>query len=148
MWVCEKCGAIKADQYEKCLVCSLSSDVADSRQRLQDAAAPNAFLPIIEGDVPSPQVGMPRRFGIGTLMTITVFFALLFGILKMLCVTPIVFIAIVAFIVVVAVCQALLYGGKNPRRASFIAGVVMYWVATLATVAIGGFFHSGASQTS
>ena len=142
MWVCEKCGAIKAERYDKCLVCSLSGDVVGSRPRSSDAANGYKFPPIIEGDLPAPQVGLPRRYSIGTLMILTVFFALLFGILKMCGVSPIVFIAVTIFVVVVAACQALLYGGKNPRRASFVAGVAMYAAAAIITAVVQGV-HRG-----
>jgi hypothetical protein len=141
MWVCEKCGAMKGNEYDKCLVCSLSSDVPDFLRRSPDAASPHKFLPIIDYDAPSPQVGMPRRFGIATLMITTVFFAFLFGILKMCGVPPIGFIAVIVFVLGVASCQALLYGGKNPRKASFVAGVVMYCLVALVMAAIEGFFQ-------
>ena len=130
MWVCEKCGAIKANQYDKCMVCSLAGD----DQPLSPRPPPREIrykTPPFFDDSPSPQVGMPRRYSIGTLMILTVFFALIFGILKMCGVSPIVFIAVTVFIVGVAACQALLYGGKNPRKASFVGGAVMFVSAVL-----------------
>jgi hypothetical protein len=141
MWVCEKCGAIKGGQYDKCMVCSLAGEIPEPPRRLPGPPVPYRFLPIIEDNVPLPQVGMPRRFSIGTLMILTVFFALLFGILKMCSVPPVVFIAITLFIAGVAVCQAVLYGGKNPRKASFVGGIAMYGLLTLVAALVEGYRH-------
>ena len=72
-----------------------------------------------------PQVGMPRRFSIGTAMILTAVFALLFGLLKTLDVPPVVFFVVSAFVAAIAVCQAVLFKGKNPRKASIVVGFVM-----------------------
>jgi hypothetical protein len=138
MWVCEQCGAIKPNQYEKCRICSLSSNAAELPRKLPDAADSYTFLPDIVDPPSKPQVGMPRRFSIGTLMILTVFFALLFGVLTMCSVSPTVFIAITLFVLGITACQALLYGGKNPRKASFVGGAVMYGLAVLGMAVVQG----------
>ena len=138
MWICEKCGAIKGDQYEKCLVCSLAGDAPPNAP---GATKPYKSPPIVDPDLPEPHVGMPRRFSIGTLMIITFFFALVFGFLKMCGVPPVVFIVVVAFILIVTACQALLYGGKNPRKASYVAGFVMYGLAVPIVATLQGEFR-------
>lgn len=136
MWVCEKCGTMKIYQYDRCIVCSLSGEEAQDSRR---AEIPHHFLPTVEYDVPSPQVGMPRRFSIGTMMIITFFFALLFGVLKMLGVPPMAFVAITLFVAGVAACQAILYGGKNPRKASIVGGIVIFGVLFLLAALVAGY---------
>ncbi len=71
---------------------------------------------------------MPRRFGIATIMILTAVFAVLFGVLRMLDATPAVFVGITIFVAGVAACQALLFGGKNPRAASIIGGAVIFYL--------------------
>jgi hypothetical protein len=75
--------------------------------------------------LPQNPVGMPRRFGIGTMMILTAAFALLFGVLKTFGADPAVFAAISIFIAGVAACQAVLFKGKNPRLASFVGGILV-----------------------
>jgi hypothetical protein len=136
MWVCDKCGAIKLDAGEKCRVCSLGGNTSASAKASRDAI-PIVEMPPYPEETPGPQAGMPRRFGIGTIMVITTFFALVFGLLKVLQVPPLVFVLVSGFILTVAACQALLFGGKNPRKASFIAGMAMYALAAAFTAFAG-----------
>jgi hypothetical protein len=111
-----------------------------------------------------PQAGVPRRFGIATIMILTAVFGLLCGALRMLDVTSAGFVGISIFVAGIAVCQALLFKGKNPRAASMIGGAVIFYLimvvvcftndfgphdftkemtfsfgGTLLTLAIGGF---------
>ena len=62
------------------------------------------------------QVGVPRRFGIGTLMILVTAFAVLFSLLKVLHAPPTVFAGISIFVAVVAACQVLLFKGKKPTQ--------------------------------
>jgi len=96
-------------------------------------------MPPFFDDFPSPQVGMPRRFSIGTIMILTTLFALLFGVLEMLRVPPMGFAAVSVFVAGVAACQALLYGGKNPRKASYVGGAAMYGLAVVVTALVTGY---------
>ncbi|MEN6452405.1 MAG: hypothetical protein ABFC96_18105 [Thermoguttaceae bacterium] len=72
------------------------------------------------------QVGMPRRFGIGTGMMLTAVFAVLFGILKMLRLPPSGFAAVAGFFAWIGLCQALLFKGRNPRAASVVGGMASF----------------------
>lgn len=77
---------------------------------------------------PQPQVGVPRRFDIGTMMILATVFAVLFGILIMLNVPTSSFVYIAIFIAGVAISQMLLFKGKDPRAASIIAGSVIFYL--------------------
>jgi hypothetical protein len=82
------------------------------------------------------QVGVPRRFSIGTLMILVTAFAVLFSLLKVLHAPPVAFAVISIFVAVVAACQVLLFKGKNPRKASFVAGAVMYGGALIVAILV------------
>jgi uncharacterized protein YhhL (DUF1145 family) len=71
------------------------------------------------------QVGMPRQFSIGTAMILTALFALLLGLLRTIGATPFMFAVASVFVVAIAACQAVLFGGRNPRKASVLAGAAM-----------------------
>ncbi len=75
-----------------------------------------------------PQVGVPCRFDIGTMMILATVFAVLFGILIMLNVPTSSFVYIAIFIAGVAISQMLLFKGKDPRAASIIAGSVIFYL--------------------
>ena len=90
----------------------------------------------------SRPVGVPRRFGVGSLLVVTAAFAILLGAMKSLQVDPIVMGLVAAFIAVVGAGQAVLFGGKAPRKASMVAGmlfplVVGFLVFVYAVVARG-----------
>jgi apolipoprotein N-acyltransferase len=68
--------------------------------------------------------GVPRRFGVGKLLMMTALFSVLFGILQILMMPPIVFFVLIFFSVGVGAAQAILYQGKQPRRASVLAGAI------------------------
>jgi hypothetical protein len=84
-----------------------------------------------------PPVGMPRRFGIATLMILTAVFALLFGVLKMLAMPPEGFACITFFVVAIAVSQAVLFKGKDSRGASIYSGVVVFYLIMLVVYLTG-----------
>ena len=79
------------------------------------------------------QVGVPRRFGVGAAMVIMTMYAVLFAALQR---TPaIIFVAVSAFFTVIGVAQAVLFKGRNPRRASVVAGsVACPVIAIIATI--------------
>jgi hypothetical protein len=84
--------------------------------------------------IQNKQVGVPRRFTIGTLLIITAMYALLFGGMKAMGLHPIWFITVAVFVTGVGAAQALLYGGKNPRKASINAGRLLSAIIYLVNV--------------
>jgi hypothetical protein len=104
-----------------------------------EASAPEEVRSSLRKDELGPQVGLPRRFGIGTAMLLTALFAVVFATMKTLDTPPALFAGIAVFVAGVAACQAILYRGKNPRKASFVGGYLVggaIWVA----VAVCGIF--------
>ena len=138
MWQCSKCGADVANSHDTCWICGTSIDgVARAGlppPRVSPSLAPTLFSVPALKKPPRPQVGLPRRFGIGTMMILTAAFALLFGILKTLKAPPVVFAGISVYVAGVAACQVLLYKGKNPRKASFVGGMILF--ALIGVVAV------------
>jgi hypothetical protein len=86
-------------------------------------------LPPTTYRLPPPQAGVPRRFSVGELMLVVSFFAVLFAVMRSLDFHPAVFAVVGLFFVVVAVGQAVLFGGKDPRRASVRVGAVLAAIA-------------------
>ena len=107
---------------------------------------------------PRKQTGVPRRFGIGAMMVITTMYAVLFAVLQ--CAPPdlfstlamlfsyrrpsaaaaetariVLFATVAMFVTVVGVSQAVLFKGRNPRRASILTGMVLGLLIT-AVVAV------------
>ena len=70
-------------------------------------------------------VGVPPRFGVSTLLAVTAMYAMLFALMKLLGARPVGFVVVATFVTGVGLAQALLFGGKQPRRASFLAGAVL-----------------------
>ena len=77
---------------------------------------------------------VPRRFDLATLFVVTVAFALLFTLMRVLRWPMEVVLVVVALLVVVGLAQALLFKGKRPRLASRIAGTVFCTLATFAVL--------------
>ncbi len=69
---------------------------------------------------------MPRRFGVGVLLILMTFFAVLFALLRSLDYGPEVCAIVGVLFVGVAAGQALLFGGKQPRAASIVVGAVLF----------------------
>jgi hypothetical protein len=82
-----------------------------------------------------PQVGVPRQFGIGTMMVLATMFAVVCAVLKTIGSPPVGFAIVLIFLVWSALCQAVLFKGKNPRRASIIGGMALYPVMSIVAVA-------------
>ncbi|MGA2062098.1 MAG: hypothetical protein ABSG67_16560 [Thermoguttaceae bacterium] len=76
-------------------------------------------------------VGVTRRFSVGTFMIMTAFIAVLFSILTVLNTNPIVFCCIAVFFIGIGVAQMALFGGNEPRKASWIAGFPLGFVCCL-----------------
>ncbi|MHB1036952.1 MAG: hypothetical protein ACYC35_20030 [Pirellulales bacterium] len=88
-------------------------------------------------------MGVPRRFGIATMMIFTAIFAVLFAVLKALNFSPAGFAGVSIFIGGVAACQSLLFRGKAPRAASIVGGSILLCViVTVARFADGLSFDS------
>jgi CDP-diglyceride synthetase len=68
---------------------------------------------------------VPRRYDLATLLAVTVSFALLFWVLRILGASPVVFAVVVTFVALVGLAQALLFAGRAPRRASLVTGMVV-----------------------
>ena len=82
--------------------------------------------------------GVPRRFGIGTIMIITAAFGVLLSLLQALGAPPWVVWFVVIFVSLIGVGQMLLFGARRPRRASIITGAVCLPLMTLATLSLAG----------
>ena len=65
---------------------------------------------------------VPRRYDLAMLLTVTVSFALLFSLLRMLGAPPTLMVAAATFIALVGLAQAALFGGRSPRQASIVVG--------------------------
>jgi MFS family permease len=71
------------------------------------------------------QFGVPRRFGIGTILIVMGAASVLLAFL-VACGVPAPFVFhLVGFLALIAFAQAILYRGKNPRRASIVAGAIV-----------------------
>ena len=70
-------------------------------------------------------VGVPRRFGAGTLLIVVAVYGALFRLLTFLGADSLLFGIIVLFTTSVAAGQAILFGGRKPRDASFLAGSLL-----------------------
>ena len=67
---------------------------------------------------------VPRRYDLAMLLTVTVSFALLFALLRMTGAPPTLMVAAATFIALVGLAQAALFGGRSPRRASIVVGIL------------------------
>jgi hypothetical protein len=71
----------------------------------------------------------------------TSLFGLLFAIMKMLNIHPIIFCCIAVFFAGIGVAQMSLFGGNEPRRASWIAGFPLGFVCGLGGMITASIFH-------
>ena len=137
MWQCPKCGLEVEDSLKWCSICGTQRDTAAQAEiplawvvaeRVPEPS--RAIQTVRVGKDPGvervrPAAGVPRRFGLGKLMLITAFFAVLFAVLRCLDAHPIVFVVVAGFVTVVGLSQAILFSGKRPRRASVVTGSVL-----------------------
>jgi hypothetical protein len=145
MWQCSTCSAEVADSREACWVCGTSADGVRTDGL---SLPPNLATAVVERvprwPPPGPQVGVPRQFGIATLMILTTAFAVLFSLMTVLGTAPAVFACISLFVAGVAACQVLMYKGRNPRKASFVGGYIVGGVVSLIfALAAGVYWQSG-----
>lgn len=88
-------------------------------------------------------VGIPRRYGVGTLLAITAIYAVLFALLATIEAPPAFYIVPGVFPAGVAAGQILLFRGTRPREASLVAGSSL---VTLGMAGVVVFLHlSGGS---
>jgi len=77
--------------------------------------------------------GVPRHFGIGTILIVTAAFAGLLGLLRWLGAPPLVVGFLVGFVSVVGLGQAVLFHGRRPRQASIVTGIACFAVFAAVT---------------
>jgi hypothetical protein len=87
-------------------------------------------------------VGVTRRFSVGTFMIMMAFFGVLFAILKMLNVHPIIFADVAIFFAGIGAAQAIMFKGQDPRKASWIAGFVLGPIVGIGTILFANLFAS------
>jgi hypothetical protein len=137
VWQCPKCGLEVEDSLKWCWICGTQRDTA------AEAEIPLAWV-VAEG-VPEPtqatqtvgvgndpgvervrrEAGVPRRFGVGKLLLITAFFAVVFAVLRCLNAPWLLFVGVAGFVTIIGLSQAILYSGRRPRRASVVTGAVL-----------------------
>ena len=79
-----------------------------------------------------------RQFGIGSLLTVTLMYALLFGRLRSLTLNPVVFGVMTAGFTMILIGRLMLFGGRRPLTASVIVGVCIGVICC--TLALLGLF--------
>jgi hypothetical protein len=80
------------------------------------------------------EAGVPRRFGVGTLLIITTAYAVLFAVMRALEFPPAAFVLVSLFFTAVGLGQMLLFKGRQPRKASVIVGACLYPPLFLGTI--------------
>lgn len=80
--------------------------------------------------------GVPRRFGIGTILVVTTAFAVLLSLLQTAGAPPGVVWFVIAFVSLVGLGQMLLFGAKRPRKASIVMGALGLPLMTFATLVL------------
>jgi MFS family permease len=73
-------------------------------------------------------VGLPRQYGIRTMMMITAVYAVLFGCLASAQAPPGVYVVVGVFIGGVGLAQMFLFRGTRPREASILAGSALLFL--------------------
>jgi MFS family permease len=115
MWVCPECKIKNGNLADVCSVCGTSPDGTKKASKAQSAK----------------DVGVTRRFSVGTFMIMTSLFGVLFAIMTMLNIHPIAFCCIALFFAGIGVAQMSLFGGNEPRKASCVAGFPLGFICTL-----------------
>ena len=107
----------------------------NQRHNVLTESAKNMFAALWESIRQERDVGVPRRFSMGTIFVLLTFFALLFRFL-VLCGAPANVTGVIcSFVAAVAAGQMLLFRGARPRAASVVIGALTC-PAILVTVAI------------
>lgn len=68
----------------------------------------------------------PRRFDLATIFVVTAAFSLILAAMKWMSLPPLAICFVAGFIAITGIAQAMLFGGRKPRRASAFTGIVMY----------------------
>ena len=76
-------------------------------------------------------VGVPRRFGVGALVLMLTVYAVLFRSLAALGANSLFITVAACFFSGVAIAQAWLFGGRDPRRASLLSGAILLPVSVV-----------------
>ncbi len=100
-----------------------------------DAVDASTDTPSVVRDIYSA----PRRFDLGTIMTVTLAYALMFGFMRFLQTKPLLIVSVGMFITLVGVAQALIFGGNKPRMASMLTGGVLMPVVYLVILTVLDF---------
>jgi hypothetical protein len=96
-----------------------------------------------KSQAPAKIYSVPRRFDLATIFVVTLAYSLLFGAMKAISFPPIISAIVAGFLSMVGTAQAFLFGGKQPRTASIIAGTLIYTLSIAATwIATGPRFYS------
>jgi hypothetical protein len=85
---------------------------------------------------PRQQTGVPRRFGVGVMLVIMTMYAVLFAAMQTVQVLvhqrdPALFVMVAIFVTGVGLSQAILFKGREPRKASVLTGLVLGTVLAL-----------------
>jgi hypothetical protein len=81
-------------------------------------------------------VGMPRQYGVRTMLIITAIYAVFFALLASVEADPIFFIAPGIFLAGVGLAQMFFFRGTRPREASLLAGSLLLTAGAAAAVAM------------
>ena len=76
-------------------------------------------------------VGVPRQFSVGTFIIIITLFGVLFAVLTIQHVHPITFGCITVFFMGIGIAQMFMFGGHEPRMASWITGIPLGFICGL-----------------
>lgn len=83
---------------------------------------------------PAKVYSVPRRYDLATLMAVTLAYAVLFGTMRSCGAPPAAIGFVSLFVTLVGLGQALLFRGRNPRRASTVAGALAFLVCGIVSV--------------
>lgn len=84
----------------------------------------------------------PRRFDLSSIFAVTTAYAILFGCMRGLDFGTASSLLVAAFIALVGIGQAVLFGGRQPRKASIVVGAVALTLGTISA----GLFVPGANR--
>ncbi|MCR9295739.1 MAG: hypothetical protein NXI32_23725 [bacterium] len=98
------------------------------------------FSQWLEDTLGSESYGAPRVFDLFTLLAVTLAFALMFALLRLiepllLSDLPLVAISLGTFVTLIAIAQLALWGGNKPRLASVVAGPAIWFVIAMGLTA-------------
>ena len=121
------------------------SDLDELERRLNQfdtrglEATPWKIVRRVAGNYPDPLgakpavklYSAPRRFDLFTILIVTTAYAILFSAMNGLRFHPIMSVYVAAFITIVGIGQAVLFGGRQPRFASAVSGAMAYFIGYL-----------------